>query len=198
MILKPARWRCDEERHRNRASGTGRARSSGPRVAQLASPPPALFLSHVKRNPRRSGRGQASCLLLHPSIRCPLLIDIFPDDFKRGAAAGYDAIARRPKMLAPQVAGDLREFLFSDQSRRRFLQAVDQRRRRDLRRIAHQQMQVIVLAVKRLQRCREIGAYLRRDRMEELSRTRSVSTPRRYLVEKTKWACRRRPGDRRI
>jgi len=58
-------------------------------------------------------------------------------------------------MRAAEVAGDLREVLFADHSRRRPLQAVDQRGERDLRPIA--QMHVIVLAVERLQCCPEIG-----------------------------------------
>ncbi len=87
-----------------------------------------------------------------------LLFNVLADDFDGCAGAASGEVGRRPQRTAPQLLADARVVLFADHAAGDAFQAVHLRRDGDLRRIVHQQVDVVVLAVELHEFRLEVGA----------------------------------------
>ena len=79
--------------------------------------------------------------------RCALIFDVSLDDIERSATARRSEVAGRPQG-AFSVSLRQRRILLSEKARRHTLEAVDERRKRDLGRVICEQVNMIVLSIK--------------------------------------------------
>ena len=96
-------------------------------------------------------------------MRCLLLLDVLPNDFNRRTAAASSEIAWRPQGPAPQFLLNASVVLFSDKKTGYAFQAINQFRYCHLRRVVHQQVNVIVLSIEFHQLRFKVGAYIGED-----------------------------------
>lgn len=92
-----------------------------------------------------------------------MLVDVFADDREWGAAAGTGEVRRRPQVPAPQVSGQMPVELLSQVTGRYAFEAVDQPGQGGRRRIVHEEVDVVVLAVELAEFGAEVGAHICHD-----------------------------------
>ena len=99
-------------------------------------------------------------------MRCLLLLDVLADHCNGGTAAASGEIGRRPQSAAPQLIADAWVVFLANHPTGDTFEAVHQSRHGHLRRIVHQQVDVIVLTVKLHQLSLEVSADAGEDAMQ--------------------------------
>jgi hypothetical protein len=101
----------------------------------------------------------------HRLVGCPLLFDVLADDADRRSTTGRSEVGRGPKDSLPVSTHQFGTHLPKASAGHPF-EAVHQRRHRDLGRIVHQQMHMIVLSIHLDQFSLEVLAHAGEDHTE--------------------------------